>query len=54
MFPKLYFNCLSDKKNALIIMPNCAEGTIAKAEICIDVPVCFYGVNEVQESKEEC
>lgn len=54
MFPKLYFNCLSDEKDALIIMPNCAERTIAKTGICIDVPMCFYRVNEGQESKEKC
>lgn len=56
MFPKLYFNCLSNKKGVLIIMPNCAERTTAKTGICIDVPMCFYknGINEVQESKEKC
>lgn len=51
MFPKLYFNCLSDKKDALIIMPNCAERTMAKRGMCIDVPKCFYGLNGVRESK---
>lgn len=52
MFPKLYFNCLSNKKDALIIMPNCAERTIVKTGICTGVPMCFYGVNEVQQSEE--
>lgn len=30
MSPKLYFNCLSHKRDALIIMLNCAERTIEK------------------------
>lgn len=54
MFPKLYFNCLSDKRDALIIMLNCAERAIAKTEIYIDVSMHFYGINEVQEAKEKC
>lgn len=30
MSPKLYFNCLSHKRDALIIMLNCAARTIKK------------------------
>lgn len=54
MFLKLYFNCPSDERDALIIMPNCAERTTVKTKIYIDVPMCFYGINEVQEAKEKC
>jgi hypothetical protein len=50
----LYYNCLSEEKDTLIIMLNCAERAIAKTGIGIDVSMCFYGINGVQESKEKC